>query len=167
VSNIAAELPPGWAGIKELFVALLAMYGVASEIVAFVVGRCDTTDELELESVLLAESVGAFAMLMLANGFSVVVAIVETAFITSSSVTDKLVLDEGVPRGVGMELPRVIESPKTNPSLAAVAAPSSPESIATSSAAVKSQNQFILCHFSDTADVAVADVNPRFEGGRW
>jgi hypothetical protein len=37
--------------IKELFVALLATYGAANEVVMFVVGRGDTTDELELESV--------------------------------------------------------------------------------------------------------------------
>jgi hypothetical protein len=36
VGNIIDKLPPGRAGIKELFVALLATYGVVSEVVAFV-----------------------------------------------------------------------------------------------------------------------------------
>lgn len=51
-------------------------------------GRGDTTAELELESVLLVDSVEAFAMLVHANGSSVVVAIVKTAFITGFSVGD-------------------------------------------------------------------------------
>ena len=55
----------------------------------------------------------------------------------------------------------MVESPRINlPSAASVAPPSSPESIATSNAAAKSQNQFILCRFPNTADVAVAEVNP-------
>jgi hypothetical protein len=61
----------------------------------------------------------------------------------------------------------MVESPRINQSSAAVATPSGPESIATSNATVKSQNQYILCRFPDTVDVAVADVNPSFEGGRW
>ena len=138
VGNIVAELPPGGTRIKELFVALLATYGVANEVAAFVVGRGDTTDELELDSVLLADDVEGFATLVPADGPSVVVAIAETAFITSSSVGDELVLDEGVPRDVSMELPRVVESPRINPSPIAAATPSSPESIATSNATAKS-----------------------------
>jgi hypothetical protein len=51
VGNIITELPPGSTRIKELFVALLATHGAANEVVVFVVGRGDTTDELELESV--------------------------------------------------------------------------------------------------------------------
>jgi hypothetical protein len=100
----------------------------------------------------------------------VVVAVVETTFVTGPSVDDELVLDEeGIPRDVGMELPRgmrtMVESPRINPSSAAVATPSSPESTVTSNATAKSQNQFILCRFPDIAAVAVVDVDSGFEGG--
>lgn len=94
----------------------------------------------------------------------------ETAFVTGPNVDDKLVLDEGIPRDVGMELPggmrTMVESPRINPSSAAVATPSSPESIVISNATAKGQNQFILCRFSDTADVAVTVVDSGFEGSR-
>jgi hypothetical protein len=53
-----------------------------------------------LESVPLADDVEAFATLMFVDRFLVIVVIVETAFITSSSVGDKLVLDEGAPRAL-------------------------------------------------------------------
>lgn len=170
VSNIVAELPPGGAGIKELVAVLLTTYGIANEVVTFVMGRGDTTDELELKSVPPADGVEAVALLVLADGSAVaVVAVVETAFVTGPSVDDELVLDEeGIPRDIGMELPRgmrtMVES-RVNPSSAAVAAPSSPESTVTCNATAKSQNQSILCRFPDTADVAVADVDPGFEGG--
>lgn len=72
MGNVVAELPPGGAGIKGLIVALLATYGVANEVATFIVGRGDTTDELELESVQLADGVEALAMLVLADGSSVV-----------------------------------------------------------------------------------------------
>jgi len=78
--------------------------------VTLVEGSGDVTDELELESVLLAKGIEAFAMLVLANGSSVVVAIVETAFVTGPSADDELVLDEGIPRDVSMELPGVYEN---------------------------------------------------------
>ena len=171
VSNIVTELLPGGAGIKELIVVLLTTYGIVNEVVTFVMGRGDTTDELELKSVPLADGVEAVALLVLADGSAVVVvAVVETVFVTGPSVDDELVLDgEGIPRDVGMELPRgmrtMVESSRINPSSAAVATPSSPESIVTSNATAKSQNQFILCRFPDTADVAVADVGSGFEGG--
>jgi hypothetical protein len=61
----------------------------------------------------------------------------------------------------------MVESPRINQSSPAVATPSSPESIATSNATAKSRNKFILCRFPDTVDVAVADINPSFEGGGW
>jgi hypothetical protein len=171
VSNIVAELPSGGPGIKELIVVLLTTYGIANGVVTFVMGRGDATDELESKSVLLADGVEAIAPLVLAGEPPVVVvAVVETAFVTGPSVDDELVLDEeGIPRDVGMELPRgtrtMVESPRINPSSAAVATPSSPESIVTSDATAKSQNQFILCRFPDTADAAVADVDSGFKGG--
>jgi hypothetical protein len=61
----------------------------------------------------------------------------------------------------------MVESPIINQSSPAVATPSSPESIATGNATAKSRNQFILCRFPDTVDIAVADINPSFEGGGW
>ena len=102
----------------------------------------------------------------------VMVVVVKTAFVTGPSVDDELVLDEeGIPRDVGTELPRgmrtIVESSRINPSSAAVATPSSPESTVTSHATAKSQNQFILCRFTDTVDAAVADVDSGFEGGTW
>ena len=39
VGNIIAEPPPGSTRIKELFVALLATYGVAIEVVVFRCGK--------------------------------------------------------------------------------------------------------------------------------
>jgi hypothetical protein len=169
VGNIVTELPPGGAVVKKLIVALPTTYGVANDVVAFVVGRGDTTDEVELKPVLLADIVEAVALLVLVDG-SPFVAVVETPFVTGPSVDDELVPDEeGIPRDVGMELPRgmrtMVESSGINPSSAAIATPSSPESIVTSKATAKSQNQFILCRFPDTADVAVADVDSGFEGG--
>jgi hypothetical protein len=167
--NIMAELLPSGAGIKELIVALPTTYGIANGVVTFAVGRGNTTKEPEFESVLLADGVEAVALLVLADGSPVVVAVVEPAFVAGPIVDDELALDEeSIPRDVGMELPRgmrtMVESPRVNPSSAAVATPSSPESTATSNATAKSQNQFILCRFPDTADVAVADVESGFEG---
>ena len=170
-SNIVTELPPGGAGIKELIEILLTTYGIGNEVVTFATGRGDTTDELELKSVPLADGVEAVVLPVLADGSAVVVvAVVETAFVTGPSVDDELVLGgEGIPRDVGMELPRgmrtMVESSRINPSSAAVATPSGSESIVTSNATAKSQNRFILCRFPDTPDVAVADVDSSFEGG--